>query len=608
MGALAEYMGKKRMRSMRTSGIPRIVRRTDDFRRIEALPRRSAYPDYSAMLTEWLRMPSGTMALRKEQAWALTELVEVGGLLGSLGVGSGKTLISLLAPVVLDSERPVLIVPAATRDEKTLKVDIPKLADHWKLHPRFLRAYADPKNYRKTCILSYEELSREGQADIFQKIVPDLIILDECHRVKNKKSAVWKRLNRWFLEHPETKLVALSGTITARSLRDYAHIAALALKDASPLPHRWMDLEDWADALDEGIDDDARPLSGALEFFCQNGETYRQGFRRRLVETPGYVSTADPDVSASLVVRERAVVVPDVIREAFATMRSSWETPGGETIMTALEFSAHLSELINGFYYRWKWPNDEVDYEWLSARKEWRKYVRDTIKASGTGKVNNEHYDTEQQVASAVTLGKLVCPNDEYQHWRSIRKRSNPETEAVWLSEYMVDMAADWVRQPHAPHEAGIVWTAQKALLEKLRERVKPDGFRAYGSGEQDIVFETKSCVASIDAHGEGKNLQEHHARMLYLTVPASPKTWEQSLGRCHRQGVVADEVTVEVVLACMESYVNFQRACSGAEYIEQTTGQKQRLNYVPILIPSEQEIISRGKQEPPDPLWRFKE
>ena len=605
MGALSEYMGRKNMRNMRASGIPRVVRRTEDFRRIEDLPRRDKYPDYAELLTAWLKMPNGQMTLRKEQAWALTELAEVGGLLGSLGVGSGKTLISLLAPVVMESERPVLIVPASTRDEKTLKKDIPDLAEHWRLHPRFLQAYYNPKEYRKRAILSYEELSREGQADIFQKIVPDLIILDECHRVKNKKSAVWKRLSRWFTEHPETKLVALSGTITARSLRDYAHISALALKDGSPLPHRWMDLEDWADCLDEGIDDEARPQPGALEVFCQSGETHREGFRRRLVETPGYVSTADPDVSASLSVREKEVQVPDIIVSAFDEMRSTWETPGGDLITSGIEFAAHIAELINGFYYRWKWPDGIVDYEWLDARKAWRKFVRETIKKSGTAAVGNYYYDTEQQVASAASTGRLVCPDDEYRKWTAIRKRSNPETEAVWLSEYMVDLAVEWIKTPHKPHEAGIVWTEHRALLEKIRERIAPLGFRGYGAGEQDIIHETKSCVASIDAHGEGKNLQQHHARMLYLTVPASPKTWEQSLGRCHRQGVVADEVEVEVILACVEMWLAFERARRAANYIEQTTGQKQRLNYVPIFVRPESEVVKLAAPEADEPLWR---
>jgi hypothetical protein len=166
----------------------------------------------------------------------------------------------------------------------------------------------------------------------------------------------------------------------------------------------------------------------------------------------------------------------------------------------------------------------------------------------------------------------------------------------------MVDLAEHWLKQPHKPNEAGIVWTAHRALLEKLRERIAPLGLRAYGAGEQDIIFETKSCVASIDAHGEGKNLQQHHSRMLYLTVPASPKSWEQSLGRCHRQGVVADEVEVQVVLACAETWMSFERARRGAAYIEQTTGQKQRLNFVPIFVTDEDSVIRRANAN--DPLW----
>ena len=320
----------------------------------------------SAIMTEWLKTPTGTMSLRKEQAWALAEIAEVEGLFGPIGVGVGKSILTLLAPTVLEAQRPLLILPAATRDEKTIKKDIPELAAHWRLHPRFIQAMFDVEA-RKECILSYEELSRDSQADAFQRIKPDLIVLDECHRAKNKQSAVWRRIERYFLDYPGTKMVAVSGTITTKSLRDYAHLAKLCLKDKSPLPHRWADLEDWADALDEGVDPDQRPDPGALELFCKAGDTPRQGFRRRLLETKGVVATESPSSQASITISELPVSPPLVVREAFEKMRSEWLTPGGDIIMTALELAAHLMELACGFYYRWKWANGVVDQEWLDA-------------------------------------------------------------------------------------------------------------------------------------------------------------------------------------------------------------------------------------------------
>jgi hypothetical protein len=116
------------------------------------------------------------------------------------------------------------------------------------------------------------------------------------------------------------------------------------------------------------------------------------------------------------------------------------------------------------------------------------------------------------------------------------------------------------------------------------------------------VIYETKSCVVSIDAHGEGKNLQAHHSRNLYLCAPTNAKIWEQSIGRTHRQGQRADEVTVEVVLPCIEFWAALEKSRKQSRYIEATTGQQQRLNVADVVVPDEAEIVKRAKNN--DPLW----
>ena len=96
----------------------RSVLRSKDFRRIEQLPRRRWEEDaenYIEPLTNALKTPEGTMRLRTVQAAALTEIGLNQGLFAPIGVGHGKTLISLLAPHLLNSERPLLLVPAQLR-------------------------------------------------------------------------------------------------------------------------------------------------------------------------------------------------------------------------------------------------------------------------------------------------------------------------------------------------------------------------------------------------------------------------------------------------------------------------------------------------------------
>jgi len=45
-------------------------------------------------------------------------------------------------------------------------------------------------------------------------------------------------------------------------------------------------------------------------------------------------------------------------------MVEDWETPGGETISTVLDWIRHAKELSSGFYDRWRWKDDIIDHEW----------------------------------------------------------------------------------------------------------------------------------------------------------------------------------------------------------------------------------------------------
>jgi hypothetical protein len=116
------------------------VMSTPELARVLNIPRRVWAEDkeldaLASALTDWLKTPKGTMALRPIQAKALEELHDFGGLLAPIRVGGGKTLISMLAPVVLGAERPLLLVPAKLRD-KTLR-EFAELRRHWLFHPRW---------------------------------------------------------------------------------------------------------------------------------------------------------------------------------------------------------------------------------------------------------------------------------------------------------------------------------------------------------------------------------------------------------------------------------------------------------------------------------------
>ncbi len=578
----------------------RTIVRSAEFRRIAELPRREAYDDLVDAMTEWLKVPGGNQRLRLTQAWALAEIYEHHGLLGSMTVGAGKTIISHLAPVVLQEsthgcERPLMLVKAALLEKA--ETDRVALMQNWRHHP----------NLR---ILSYERLSSIHFATYLFDVQPDCIINDEAQALRQVSRGRGKRMRDYLTAQPTTAVINLTGSITRRSLKDYAKLTEWALKDKSPLPRSYYDLLDWADALDENVPDADRVSPGALLDFCENGEEPRLGYRRRFVQTPGIVTTEEASVEVNLVIRERPLEVPPQISAAFAKMVQEWETPGGETISTVLDWLRHSKELAMGFYNRMVWPNGVPDTEWLDARRNWRRFIHRTIRNSRA-----VAYDTELQVANAVRAGDLICPQNEYQIWHDIKDRSNPQTEAVWLSDFVVDEVLRWLENPacgdivdseERQNIRGIAWVEHIPLQQRLRER----GAKVFGAGENQIEECTESCVASIKAHGTGKDLQQFN-RNLLVSVPESATDFEQCVGRTHRAGrnrigfeQVADPLVFDMFMHCRPLWWSFEKVKKQAEYIERTTGQRQRIEIATLDVrTTERMVLQRALAN--DPLWQ---
>ena len=608
---------------------PDFVPVTSELIRVSKVPRRVMRPEdmewLADELTARLRKPRGTMRLKPVQAWALYELGTVGGLFGGITVGGGKTLCSLLAPVVMKAERALLIVPAGLV-EKT-KRDKEVLEQHWQL-PLFIR------------IMSYEWLGREqagedketGRKGALEEWAPDLIVMDECHRAKNNRSAaVARRLTRFVRTHPKVRCVALSGTVTKRSLHDYAHILTWCLPaKLLPIPTHYNDLNLWADALDEKKNEVRIVDPGALEILCADeGDkdlwktdrklAARRTYRRRLVETPGVVATYETGVDASLVIRGKAVEVGPSVDEAFLTLRTTWETPDGWSIPDALTFARHARELALGFYYVWS-PRPPV--EWQQARKAWHQYVREILKHSRTHDSEKQVRNAELHVALKILppewhayvkelasppkdetkrtlttpdqrlLASVQCaeaiksqsPADEPKiegvlamlAWRGVQDTFEPNTVPVWIDSAACEFAAAWAKK-----NAGIIWTEHKCVGERLRDEF---GLAYYGRKGLDTNGrfiddhdKSKALVASRPANSEGRNLQGWSKNLIMSFLPNGARN-EQCLGRTHRPGQLADEVEVEFLVSCEEHLLALDQALRDARYIESSTGAPQKL------------------------------
>ena len=537
-------------------------------RRIRALPEwdvealtAQAQPGGPLDYTERLRVPGGAMQLKPIQNLALYGIEQRKGAVIPAAVGSGKTIISLLASVVLKAQRPVLFIPPTL--QIPLRREIEKLRGHFHL----------PKNL---LIIPYSQLSVASSTALLEQVKPDLIICDEAHFIKAPSSARCKRILRYFFQYPTTRFVALSGTLTSKGLRDYSHLCELALRDGSPLPLTEGDLLAWANCIDSG----SQPQDGDWSTFAafsdlrhipdtnRRQDAAREVFRHRFTRTPGVIATTEASVQCSLNLYEREVETPPEVAEALADARRTWCRPDGEEMESALDLWRLGMQLSQGFWLRWVWPNGVVDHEWLNARAEWHRQVRYVVERSITG------LDSPFLVWQGVSRGLLTQPEiiRAWAAWDAVRHRPTPPTETVWISDFLIRDALRWLRE----HPKGLIWHGDRATEAALRAA----GVPTYGRGEVPPFDSPVGMALSVRVHGTGLNLQHAHSENLILSFPSSGKIMEQLLGRTHRQGQEEDEVTLHYYQHTAEARAAILKARADARYIEDTQGSPMKLCY----------------------------
>jgi hypothetical protein len=528
--------------------------------------------------------------LRPAQAWALFEAPQVGGLDGLIGVGHGKTALNILMPLVMPGCKLAVVLIKPGHQETLMREYL-----RWREHFIVPSIVMGEQGYHVTGrpvlhVVPYSILSRPSSSVLLEQLKPDLVIADEAQNLRHRAAARTARLLRLFAQAYGTRLCWWTGSAAKDSITNVAHLSALALGTGSPLPIDPDAVDEWAAALDPT--DNPAP-AGALRVFMQSGDSLARSMRRRLVETRGVVATKESAIDASINLYERKPPpVPQQVAKLLKDVRETWTRPDGEEFVDALEVARCLRQLACGFYYRWKYPRGEhpdlID-AWFRARKDWHKELRKKLEK------RLPHLDSPMLCTNAAirhyrgTYDPSVPIEDRrstehlprwaavgWPAWREIKDQVQPETETVWIDDYLARDAAEWARE-----HRGIVWYEFGAFGKKVAEISQLARHGGGPDAERLILAEDgkSSIIASIKSHGTGRDgLQFLFNEQLIANPPSSGEGWEQLFGRLHREGQRADEVDSWVYRHTPEMRDAIDRAVIQAHFAQDLTGADQKL------------------------------
>lgn len=591
----------------------RSVEQHEELDRVFALASRAlpdlASPAAQALAAEVTRLLARTPnpwpgALYPIQALALREMYDAGGLLGLIGVGRGKTLLSALTFTVLRAKRPMLIVPSAM--VKDTERTWAKLFDHWQI-----------PHLSQVTVLSYEKVSAPSSGartlpdgtvaypDIISRHAPDVLVMDEAHKMGTMSAAGTRRVGRYLHANPTTKVVALSGTMIRSSFKQAAHISEWALHAGSPLPRDWAPLEQLSDCTDaRTATPGARTAPGVLMDHLSTDERRAYdladseedaravitGFiGRRILETPGVISSSDGPLAIPARMDPVLPFDPDpaIDREMLLLLkgddsREAWTLPNGDLLPDAQALARPLVTMSLGF---WLAPDPVPPPEYRQAASAWAKAVRSTIKYEVS-----LNLDSEWMVRDAIRRGVLPELTETLNAWDAARAHytattghTEPPTVATWISDETIRSVERWLKDG-----PGLVWVSWRALGARLSKDL---GLAYFGAGKLDAtgrhVLDLKPGEPAILSHsavGTGTDtLQFKHHRQLWLCAPN-----EQSLGRLHRPGQEADVVRNDIYLPGKQLHTRFWRQVDVARTFAGKIAGTQKLEYFENNVPRE--------------------
>lgn len=640
---------------------PRVSYADQEIARIVALPIREELTpaEVEEVSRQYLQAHHFDAGLRlfEPQARALLEWILFKGILGPISVGDGKTLTTLLIASEAYREgfdKILLIVPPEVYGQ-LVETDIPWARDRIDLcapmhyfggKGKSERAYLYRSGRRGCYVMPYTCLQNADGWELLTGVAPKLIILDEAQNVKNRKSARSQRLLN-YLKSSQAKVVALSGTLTDKSIEDYHHLVSYALGAGSPLPLSWDLAQEWAAILDAAAspsEANAGPIMPLMEWarkhssrwfkgleFPPTAEGFRAAYRCRLNSSPGVVKS-DKNIGTSLVYHNQPVPkhteTPgwEELNTFIKNVDQLWESPSGDKIDWAFHKWQSLAQLHSGFYYRHFWPTpadlvqrrrwSEAEAEQMldlalahhEASQEYHRELRPYLEYEHRPGLDSPSLVGASMHRHRMGQGALIVPEALYALWCKMKDLEVPglperDREPVRVCPFKIDHVVRWAQHnaSSADRPGGIIWFMHQAIGDWLFEAMRaaelpviycPAESEQKGSDTKIRSQENrdKFIIASY-AHGVGKNLQ-FHQHMFYAQWSRESTDAEQSVGRIHRTGQAADSLEIGTCNTTEFDHQNFASTLVDALYHHQTTGVRQRLIYgvhnpLPKIYPS---------------------
>lgn len=514
---------------------------------------RDLAPDATRLLNALLMTPDGKQALRDLQAVGLLEAALYGGLFVMGRVGVGKTLISLLAGVLLEEPRILLLIPGGAK------------ADTDKAFREYRKHWQGPGPLQLK-VLGYSDVSNMPRAglgidQLWQGKGPTLIICDEADKLRRRdQSGLALQVNDWLVAHPECKLIALTATPLKCSILDFAHILQWCLRDGSPLPASEGDLAAWSEVLDKGNMLYAEQVARDLGIPVKSDlASIKAAFRERLHTTPGVI-VSDDRFAGELTIGERLVICP-AMSAHWTKLRKMWQrvddwdlspdAPGADDrkpdrVAAGCIWSV-AQQYALGFCYV---PDPKPPEDWAEARREYFRQVRKHI---GSGRFYTEMQFKQACAARAVGPAALKA----FDAWEEIQPTFVPKYRPLWLDDTPTLWCQQWGRE--AP---GIIWADHIAFGERLSAMTGWPYFAGGGkdkAGRHIAEHDGRSTViASRAANGVQRHLVQFN-RMLFTRMPTTNRDLEQNIGRVHREGQLR-ACHADILVGCTEHLDSIQK------------------------------------------------